>query len=118
MRAIVIAAVLLLAACSVGPSRRDYLNTLVGQPEAEAIRQLGVPSRAYESGGHKYLAFLDQRRDYIPGSPFFFGGGFYGPGYGFGGVFPPEVIDRVCETTLDVVGGRVAGWTLRGNACG
>ena len=118
MRSLVLTATLLLCACAPGMDRRAYLNTLIGQPESVAVQQLGVPSRAYETSGHKYLAFLEQRQDYLAGGPFLFGGGFYGRGFGYGAVFPSEVINRVCETTLDIANGRVLSWSLRGNACG
>ena len=125
MRTAALAVALLTAACAQGMDRRAYLNTLIGTPEAEAVRQLGVPSRTYETGGHKFLAYTEQRADYI-GSPIMFGAGFgagfYGPRFGYAGfgptVFGPTVIERVCETTLDITEGRVATWQLRGNACG
>lgn len=118
MRALVLLALLTLGGCAQGPTRAVYLNGLVGLPEADVVRQLGVPARTYETGGHKFLAFVEQRQDYIAGGPFLFGGGFYGGGFGYGTTFPAQVIDRFCETTLDFVGGRMRGWSLRGNACG
>ena len=112
----------LLAACSTGPDRAAFLNTLIGASETDLVRQLGVPSRTFDTPGHHFLAYAERRLDYIPGGPFFGGYGF-GPGYGYGfgglgAAFPPEVIDRQCETTFDVVGGRVQSWAFRGNACG
>jgi len=114
---------LLITACTTGPDRATVLNSMIGAPEAEVVRQLGVPSRTYETGGHKFLAYTDQRATVIDGGPLmygggFFGGGYYGSGFGFGSAFPTEIIPRVCETTFDVVGGRVQTWSLRGNACG
>ena len=117
---------LILAACTTGLDRRTFLNGMVGVTEADLVRQLGVPSRTFETGGHKFLAYEERRTEYLPASPFFFGGGFggrfgggfWGPGYGFGGGVPAEVIPRRCETTFDIFGGRVQSWALRGNACG
>ncbi len=120
---------LLLGACATGPDRATVLNSLVGQPETEAVRVLGVPSRSYDTAGHRFLAFTEQRSQVIDGGgPFlvggggFYGGGFgvgpgFGPGFGFAS-FPTEIVPRICETTLDVSGGRVQSWALRGNACG
>ena len=110
---------LLLAACATGPDRATVLNGLVGQDETSLVRQLGVPTRTADTPGHRFLAYTERRADYIPGGPFFggFGYGGYG-GFGYGGAFfPPEVIDRQCETTFDLVGGRVQSWSLRGNSC-
>ena len=112
----------LLAACAPGVDRRAYLATFVGQPEAEVVRQLGVPSRTFDSGGRRFLAYLEQRgATAISGGPFLFGGYGYGFGSRFGygyGAFPTVVTERTCETTFEVAGDRVVSWALRGNACG
>jgi hypothetical protein len=95
-------------------ARQAQLSQLIGQPEAALIRQLGVPNRSYETGGVKYLAYLEQRVDIMPGMPSYnpFFTGWYGGG------FPPEVINLRCETTFEIAGGAVKGFSLRGNACG
>ena len=119
MRVLIIIGMLVgLAGCNGLVEREAYLNRLVGAPEVDVVRILGVPSRTYGAGRHKYLAYIERRAEIYSGGPFFFGGGFYGPGYGGLAAFPAEIIDRTCETTFDVVAGRVAAWTLRGNACG
>ncbi len=111
----------LLAGCAPAFNRPAFLATLVGQPEAEVVRRLGVPSRTYEAGGRKFLAYAERRSEVITGGPFFggFGGGFgyYGPGFGLYSAFPSEVIERGCETTFEISDGRVLTWSLRGNAC-
>ena len=84
------------------------------------MRRLGVPSRTYETGERKFLAYSEQHSDLIGGGPFFGGLGYFGPGYGgYGGYggFPTEVVERKCETTFEVGNGRVLAWSLRGNAC-
>lgn len=128
MKRALLLSTLLMAACTTGPDRAAVLNGLVGQPETEVVRVLGVPSRTYETAGHKFLAYTEQRSSYVDGGfggfygGGFFGGGFYGagfgPGFGYGYGFPAEIIPRLCETTFDVAGGRVQSWALRGNACG
>ena len=106
-----------LSGCAPPFDRPAFLATLVGQPEAELVRRLGVPSRTYETGGRKFLAYSEQRSDLIGGGAFFGGFGYFGPGYdGYGG-FPSEIIERSCETTFEVGDGRVLAWSLRGNAC-
>jgi hypothetical protein len=48
-----------------------------------------------------------------PGDPYF------GPYRRFGGPFysPPLVVNRVCAITFTLRGGRVQGFTFRGNGC-
>ena len=88
------------------------------------MRVLGVPTNTYEAQGHKFLGYMDHRIDYVPGSYGFGGfgpyGGGFGGGFGFGGFggFPPEVFDRNCATTVDIQGGRMVTYSLRGNSCG
>ena len=110
------------SACAPGVDRGAYLNTLVGQPETELVRQLGVPSRTYDTGGRRFVAYSERRADIYGGGPFIGGGfgrfGYYGGGYGLYGAFPATVVERGCETTFELAEGRVVSWSLRGNACG
>lgn len=106
-----------LAGCAPAFDRPAFLATLVGQPEAEVVRRLGVPSRTFETGGSKFLAYSERRSDLIRGGPFVGGFGTFGLGLGYYGAFPPEIIERDCETTFEVGDGRVLAWSLRGNAC-
>jgi hypothetical protein len=94
--------------------REARLGQLVGQPEAVLIQQLGVPDKTYEIGGAKYLAYREQRVDIVPSYPSYppYFGGWYGGG------FPPQAINLVCETTFQLVEGTVKSFTLRGNGCG
>jgi hypothetical protein len=118
MRTLCLAALLALSACAQGPSRQQVLAGLIGAPETEVVRVMGIPTRTFETGGHKFLGYLERRADYIPAGPFFWGGsGWYGGGFGYA-AFPPQVIERACETTFDLVGNRVVTYSLRGNACG
>lgn len=127
-RALPLVLPIVLAACSInnGAERRAYLTSLVGAPETELVRELGVPTRSYETAGRKFVAYDERRVDVVQGGPFLggFGGFGYGYGYsgfgpGFGGyAFPPQVVERGCETTFEIGDGRVQSWALRGNACG
>ena len=124
MRIVPIILVLSVGACSSSVDRTAYLNQLVGQPEAVLVRQMGVPTRTFETGGHKFLAYAEQHRSEILGGFGGFGGyggGFGGYGVGYGGIglgpLPAEVVQFGCETTFEVGGDRVLNWTLRGNAC-
>ncbi len=120
MRHRIIACLLLLGACTAGADRRAFLDTLVGQPETAVIRQLGVPSRTFQTPGHRFLAYDEQRSSalYGGGGPFFVAGAFYNGRFGYADSFPAEIVQRRCETTFEVVNDRVVTYALRGNACG
>lgn len=114
-------AALALAGCAAPIDRTPFLNALVGQPETEVVRRLGVPGRTYDTGGHRFLAY-QERQTSVYGSGVGIGFGGFGYGYGgFGGISnsfsSSQVVERVCETTFEVAGGRVVTWSLRGNAC-
>jgi hypothetical protein len=120
MRCVLLASFVLLGACTAGAERAASLNALVGQPQTEVVRQLGVPTRTFSSGGHTFLAYEQEKSSTIYGGGPFFGGGFgyYGGGFGAVSAFPAEIVQRRCETTFEVVADRVQTWSLRGNACG
>ncbi len=113
---------LTLAACATGSGRVALLDRLVGQPETELVRRMGVPSRTFETGGRRFLAYEEQHPAEIVGSGFY-GGGFHGRYFGAGigagfGAFPAEIVPYRCETTFEVADQRVVTYALRGNACG
>ncbi len=118
------AAALLLSGCASHSleRRQALLAPLVGQSEADLVRQVGVPSRTLETDGHRFLAYTERRAEVIPAASGFVGAPF--PFRGFGGFddfegtsFPPALIQHVCETTFEIVAGRVAGFSLRGDDC-
>lgn len=127
---------LAVAGCAVpSPAEKARLDALIGHNETDLLRSFGVPSRTYSAQGHDFLAYSQGWDDVTPGfGPWggyggfggwggYGGGGFGGFGYGgFGGYggyggIPPEINTYVCTTTFEVVGGRVAAWTLRGDGC-
>ncbi len=125
-KTLLLAATLAIAGCAYpSPQHVQALNALVGKSETDLIRTYGVPNRTYDSGGHKFLAYSRNRIETIPGEPGFgpwgfgYGGGYGWGGYGWGGYggFPPEVVQRDCETTFELAAGIVKTWSLRGNAC-
>jgi hypothetical protein len=118
-RAAALAAMLALAGCVYpNPQHVSAMNALVGKSETDLVHTLGVPSRTYETGGHKFLAYSRSKLETIPGDPGFgpWGGWGWGGGFGWGG-FPPEIVQRDCETTFDLLGGVVQAWSFRGNDC-
>ena len=121
-----LASVALLAGCAYpSPQHVAALNTLVGKSETDLVRAHGVPTRTYETGGHKFLSYNISRIESIPGDygfggfgPYGYGGfGYGGFGYGGFGGFGPEIIQRDCDTTFELTAGIVQSWSLRGNDC-
>lgn len=115
-----------LAGCAYpDPRHVQALNALVGKSETDLLRTYGVPNRTYDSAGHRFLAYSRSRIDSFPGAGGFGYGGFgYGGfGYGYGGYGPgfggfgPEIVQRDCDTTFELGGGKVLTWSLRGNDC-
>lgn len=114
------AAAAVLAGCVQVPGRRDRLDQLVGQPETLVVRTMGVPERTIETDGHRFLAYVERQPASFAGYDMFDGFGRYGTlGYRrLGFEAAPELYERSCETTFEVVGGKVAGYTLHGDGCG
>jgi hypothetical protein len=125
---------LALGACAYpNPQHVAALNALVGKSETDLVRSMGVPTRTYDTGGHRFLAYSRNRLETIPGDPGFgpWGGGYWGGGWGGGGWggggwggwgggwggFGPEIVQRDCETTFDLLNHIVQSWSLRGNDC-
>lgn len=114
MRALALFAVLALAACAdpaVIARHQARLNAHIGQSETDLVRQLGVPSRSYDADGHRFLAYTVTHLDIWPGF------GLRQFGYGYGGGFPPQVVQWRCDTTFELVDGHVIAWKQRGNNC-
>jgi hypothetical protein len=127
-KTVAVASVLALVGCAYpNPQHVAAMNALVGKSESDVVRTLGVPSRTIDTGGHRYLAYSRSRIETIPGDPGFgpgWGGwGGWGGGWGYGywgggwGGFPPEIVQRDCETTFDLENGVVQSWSFRGNNC-
>lgn len=115
MRWLVLIAVLVVASCAdpAAVARHEAaMNAYVGQSELDLVHKLGVPSRSYDVDGRRFLAYSRRSIDVWPGMSF---GGF-GP-FGYGGGVPPQVVQWACDTTFELVGGRVIGWQQRGNNC-
>ncbi len=121
-RCVVLGGVLALGACAYpNPAHVAALNAMIGKSEQDVVQTYGVPSRTYDTAGHRYLAYSASRLETIPGGPYFGGpywGGPWGGGWGgWGGGFPPEIVQRDCETTFNLQNHVVLNWSLRGNAC-
>ncbi|MCI2008269.1 MAG: hypothetical protein LKJ54_05950 [Acetobacter peroxydans] len=123
-------ALLALSACEV-PSKkeRQLLNSMIGHPAADVVRNFGVPTQQFEADNHLFLAYISQQTDYTmpmggwgwgggwgPGWGPGWGGGWGGPGWGWGGGVS-TAYTYTCQTTFELVNGLVTGWTVRGDGC-
>jgi hypothetical protein len=95
--------------------RQAFLATFIGRSEADVVRAFSVPDRTIETGGRKFLAYDQNSVQVIPGSYLPGCGGYWSGCWGWGGGFPPEVIQRSCETTFEIGDGKVQAFSLRGN---
>jgi hypothetical protein len=99
----------------------------IGQSETDLVREMGVPNRHFDSGGHHFLAYVSGHQEilsYNDGGFFYpgFGWGWGGPGWagygGWGGGFgSASVITYGCQTTFEIDAGRVIGFKRHGNDC-
>ena len=89
-----------MTGCAPRVPPQAVLDALVGQPESEAIRVLGIPDRTLSANGHQFLGY-----------------DVFGPYWSGWYLQPNYPVLRRCQATLDVVGGRVASWALHGDAC-
>lgn len=128
-------ALLALAACDVPTlKQRKVLDATIGKSEVDVVREFGVPTRTYTAGDHSFLAYIDNETQYTGGGGWGWGGwggwgggwggwggwgGGWGPGWGggWGGGFPATYYNTSCQTTFELVSGRVVAWTMRGDGC-
>jgi hypothetical protein len=97
--------------------RQAFLSGLIGQSEADAVRSMGVPTRSFDVGGQRFLAYDERRLELLPAAPVMPPWGWRAP-WGYESPFPNEVVSRRCETVLEIADGRVRSFQLHGNACG
>jgi hypothetical protein len=115
-----------LAGCQYPSAQKvAMLNQAIGRDEASLVREFGVPTKTYETGGTKFLSYQESWVEQLPGVPgpvFYgyggFGYGWGGPGYLYAPTYSGGSVRRDCDTTFEVVGGIVKSWKLRGNDCG
>ena len=103
--ALTIMAGLALMGCAVDsrPAAESRLAVLVGQPESELARRLGPPLRVSGEGGRRQVTYRESWPIIL------------GPR---ARVTWDEPTEWVCDLTFSVEGGRIASYTLVGEACG
>ena len=122
-----IAAPLLLGAallCATGCAARDdtraRLDHLIGQPESLVRKVMGLPTTSFRADGRTYLDYIERDPESFAGYDMLGGYGRWGTlGYRrIGFEAKPELYERGCDTRIEIESGHMAGYTLRGNACG
>ena len=119
-RALLLLCLAAVAACARGPDPR--LTAFVGQSEADVVRTLGVPTRASEADGRRYIVYDSQSLGFAYNQPQAAAWGTYQPlgydatrlsGSGIDARFTP----RPCDTTFEIQQGRVRSVTQTGDGC-
>lgn len=117
-RLLAILVAVVLAGCQTTDNYEFYLDSWVGRTETDVIRVWGVPTQAFDSGGHRFLQYGSRANVTMPGAPAtstttFIGNQAFTTTTGGS----PINITLTCTTTFDLVDGRVVSWTYRGNNC-
>lgn len=99
-------AALLLQACETRQGFERRMGVYVGRTEAELVASLGVPARTYDVGNIRFLQY-ERRRILVDSYP--------GWGWRWAGGVDVQALD--CATTFEILDGRVATFTSRGNDC-
>jgi hypothetical protein len=116
----------LLAACAAEQPLASQPAAWIGRSEADVVAAFGVPSRAYDAPGRRFLAYdtAGSAPLVVPSIGLGFGGGSggwgggswsgvgTGIGFSFGGAPAP------CTTTFEVQEGRVVNAGRTGPGCG
>lgn len=109
----------LLSACATEAKYQRVLDSWTGSDELDLIRSWGAPQQAYEAKGHKFLVYSNDQDVVIPGMAPTYQTNIYGnTAYttSTGGT-PAMNVNMNCTTTFEVVDGKIANWSYRGNNC-
>ena len=118
-RLIIILISLLVASCATTEAYEKILNSWIGAEEIRLVRGWGPPLQTYETGGVRFLSYTSRRNVYISGtaptySTTVIGNTAYTTAAGGS---PGYVSTRTCVTVFEVVNGRIARWSHKGNDC-
>lgn len=95
------------------------LESYQGASERQLVARWGAPDRSYRSGGSTYLTYSESRSGYVPGiQPTYHTDIIGNTAYttAIGGS-PGFAYTETCETTFEIRGGRVVGYTFKGDGC-
>ncbi|CAH0267007.1 hypothetical protein [Roseomonas sp. CECT 9278] len=102
--ALALGSALLVQGCATRQGFEARMGRYVGQPEADLVASLGVPVRSFQAGNR---SFLQYERRMVTADVL--------PGWGWGGGVSVQTWQ--CDTTFEIVEGRVVSFTSRGNDC-
>jgi len=115
----VVASAIVLAGCATAGNYKKVLDTWVGAPEVNLVRQWSPPIQTYDAGGRKFLVYASSRSDYMPGSA----GTYQTTVVGntaytnkIGGT-PAMNFNYRCQTTFELLDEFVVAYRFQGNDC-
>ena len=95
---------LLLLGCATRAGFEQRMNAFVGQPEVALVQALGVPARSFELENRRFIQYERHR---VMAESY--------PGWGWRGGVDVQALD--CSATFEIVDGKVASFSSRGNDC-
>ncbi|VVN81608.1 hypothetical protein PS712_01141 [Pseudomonas fluorescens] len=110
---------LMLSACATTAKYEKILDTWVGEDELNLVRKWGPPQQSYETSGHRFLVYSNDRNVFVPGqAPTYqtsvIGNTAYTNSYGGS---PAMNVNLSCTTTFEIADGKITTWSYRGNDC-
>jgi hypothetical protein len=109
-------ALIALSACATVERYEAMLNTWNGQPERALVSSWGTPTRVYESGGVKWLTYVNTETTNVAGSAPSYKKNDKGEWVPIGGT-QAHSYTTTCETTFEIEGGVVKRWRHKGDGC-
>ena len=119
MKYLVILFTILLLSCATTKKFEQALQSWDGYTEKELVESWGPPDKFYESGGTRYLTWVDSGTAMLPGIK---------PTYNttiingvanttaVGGT-SPTMVNFFCEKTMTIENNKVVSWKWYGNNC-
>lgn len=105
---------LLLAACSTGPSFQSRLAATIGQSETQLVEGFGVPNQSYDGDGFRVLQYREERQVLHQLDPYW--------GHPRGRLTPyslagPVLLRPSCTITFTLRESRVQSFATQGDDC-
>lgn len=102
------AALVALSGCTNPTAAFDArMEQFIGKPEVDVVQQLGVPTRATEAGGLRFIEYKRRRTIVTPGNW----------GWRWGPAMAGDVDTRICRVTFTLRNDKVERFDRRGDDC-